>query len=83
MEDGGRGTLLNREEIPGKLRNQRLWNIISLILGFTVVLSLSWFSIASEGWGFFSTISIKILTCFPGVLIALLIAEFLSRIMDR
>ena len=83
MENGERGTLLNREEIPGKLKNQRLWNIISLVLGFTVVLSLSWFSIDSEGWGFFSPLSIKVLTCFPGVLIALLIAEFLSRIMDR
>ncbi len=83
MENGERGTLLNREEIPGKLKNQRLWNITSLVLGFAIVLSLSWFSINSDGWGYLSPFSIKALTCFPGVLIALLIAEFLSRLMDR
>ena len=81
MKNEDIGTLLNREENPGPLKNQRLWNIICLIIGFSIIFSFSWWlSLQEDG---LNNQTIGLLTCFPGTLIALLIAEFFSRLMDK
>ena len=41
-------TLLGREETQGKSKNQRLWNIICLIIGFGIILGSSWFSMQQD-----------------------------------
>ncbi|MEC8721759.1 MAG: hypothetical protein VXX50_04940 [Candidatus Thermoplasmatota archaeon] len=74
-------TLLGREETQGKSKNQRLWNIICLIIGFGIILGSSWFSM-QQNIGINDQI-IVLLTCFPGTLVALLIAELMSRMLDR
>ena len=74
-------TLLGREETQGKSKNQRLWNIICLIIGFGIILGSSWFSM-QQNIGINNEI-IVLLTCFPGTLVALLIAELMSKMLDR
>ena len=74
-------TLLGREETQGKSKNQRLWNIICLIIGFGIILGSSWFSM-QQNIGINDQI-IVLLTCFPGTLVALLIAELMSKMVDR
>ena len=74
-------TLLGREETQGKSKNQRLWNIICLIIGFGIILGSSWFSIQQD-IGISNQI-IVLITCFPGTLVALLIAELMSKMVDR
>ena len=50
MKNEDVGTLLNREEIPGVMKNQRLWNIICLIIGFSIIFSFSWWlSLQEDG----------------------------------
>ena len=74
-------TLLGREETQGKSKNQRLWNIICLIIGFGIILGSSWFSM-QQNIGINNEI-IVLFTCFPGTLVALLIAELMSKMLDR
>tara|TARA_B100001989_G_scaffold168531_1_gene121454 strand:- start:441 stop:686 length:246 start_codon:yes stop_codon:yes gene_type:complete len=74
-------TLLGREETQGKSKNQRLWNVICLIIGFGIILGSSWFSM-QQNIGINNEI-IVLLTCFPGTLVALLIAELMSKMLDR
>ena len=81
MDEEQNKTLLGREEVSGKYKNQRLWNIFSLFFGFFIVFSLSWIlTIQEDG---LNNQTIGLITCFPGVIFALLIAEFLSRLLDR
>ena len=80
MDGDGITTLLGREELPGKLKNQRFLNIICLFLGFSILFSLSWLVMMNSN---LNNQTIGILTCFPGTLFALLIAEFFSRLIDR
>ncbi|MBA40749.1 MAG: hypothetical protein CMB17_07030 [Euryarchaeota archaeon] len=74
-------TLLGREETQGKFKNQRLWNIICLIIGFGIILVSSWFSM-QQNFGI-NDQTIILLTCFPGTIFALLIAELMSKVLDR
>ena len=74
-------TLLGREETQGKSKNQRLWNIICLIIGFGIISGSSWFSM-QQNIGINNEI-IVLFTCFPGTLVALLIAELMSKMVDR
>ena len=74
-------TLLGRKETQGKSKNQRSWNIICLIIGFGIILGTSWFSM-QQNIGINDQI-IVLLTCFPGTLVALLIAELMSKMLDR
>ena len=74
-------TLLGREETQGKFKNQRLWNIICLIIGFGIILVSSWFSM-QQNFGI-NDQTIILLTCFPGTIFALLIAELMSKLLDR
>lgn len=74
-------TLLGREETLGKFKNQRLWNIICLIIGFSIIFGGSWFSMQQD-FGI-NNQTIVLLTCFPGTLFALLIAELMSKLVDR
>ena len=74
-------TLLGREETLGKYKNQRLWNIICLIIGFGIILVSSWFSM-QQNFGI-NDQTIILLTCFPGTIFALLIAELMSKVLDR
>ena len=74
-------TLLGREETQGKFKNQRLWNIICLIIWFGIILVSSWFSM-QQNFGF-NDQTIILLTCFPGTIFALLIAELMSKVLDR
>tara|TARA_B100001113_G_C21038052_1_gene591038 strand:+ start:475 stop:720 length:246 start_codon:yes stop_codon:yes gene_type:complete len=74
-------TLLGREEISGKFKNQRLWNVTSLILGFSVIFLISWF-LMKEQIGLDNKL-IGALTCFPGTIFALMIAELFSKLLDR
>jgi len=81
MNENEKLTLLGREEEPGKFKNQRLWNVISIIFVFSILFSLSSFLLDKEMG--LNNQTIILLTCFPGVLVALLIAEFLSKFFDR
>ena len=74
-------TLLGREETLGKSKNQRLWNIICLFIGFSIILGSSWFSMQQNIA--INNQTIFLLTCFPGTLFALLIAESMSKLLDR
>ena len=74
-------TLLGREETQGKLKNQRFWNITCIIIGFGTILGSSWFSM-QQNIGI-NNETIVLLTCFPGTLFALLIAELMSKLLDR
>ena len=74
-------TLLGREETNGRFRNQRLLNIICLIMGFSIILGSSWLSM-QQNIGIDDQ-TITILTCFPGTLFALLIAELMSKLLDK
>ena len=74
-------TLLGREETQGKSKNQRLWNIICLFIGFSIILGGSWFSM-QQNIGI-NNQTIVLLTCFPGTIFALLIAELMSKVLDR
>ena len=74
-------TLLGREETNGRFRNQRLWNIICLIIGFSIILGSSWLSMQQNI--IIDDQTITILTCFPGTLFALLIAELMSKLLDK
>ncbi|MBA45360.1 MAG: hypothetical protein CMB31_02075 [Euryarchaeota archaeon] len=74
-------TLLGREEKPGKFKNQRLWNVMSLIFGFSILFAFS--SLILENEMALNNQTIILLTCFPGAIVALLIAEFLSKLFDR
>ena len=56
-------TLLGREETQGKSKNQRLWNIICLFIGFSIILGGSWFSM-QQNIGI-NNQTIVLLTCFP------------------
>ena len=74
-------TLLGREETQGKSKNQRLWNIICLIIGFGIILVSSWFSM-QQNFGI-NDQTIILLTCVPGTIFALLIAELMAKVLDR
>tara|TARA_Y100000589_G_scaffold187735_1_gene177716 strand:- start:331 stop:576 length:246 start_codon:yes stop_codon:yes gene_type:complete len=74
-------TLLGREETQGKFKNQRLWNITCLIIGFGIILGSSWFSMQQDIG--INDKTIILFTCFPGTLFALLIAELMSKVLDR
>ena len=76
-------TLLAREENIAPIRYRRPFDILSLFLGLAITTIEGWYGWTEGGIGPVSAVATVGLSCFPGVLIGLMISETLSRFFDR
>ena len=76
-------TLLAREEDIAPIRYRRPFDMLSLLFGLTITTIVGWYGWTEGGIGPISPEVTVGLSCFPGVLIGLMIAEILSRFFDR
>lgn len=76
-------TLLGREEDIATIRYRRPFDILSLLFGLSMPIIVAWYGWTEGGIGSISAEIIVGLSCFPGLLISLMISETLSRFFDR
>ena len=76
-------TLLAREEDIAPIRYRRPFDIFSLLLGLIITTAVGWYGWTEGGIGPMGPKLIVGLSCFPGVIIGLMISEILSRFFDR
>ena len=76
-------TLLGREEDIAPIRYRRLFDILSLLIGLIITITVGWYGWNEGSIGPIGPDLILGLSCFPGVIIGLMISEILSRFFDR